>query len=211
MPLVNPIISKVVPVKIGGTPIAGVGRLASAFDHVHGLVETAGPTNLTPGSWLDGEMARRVGSLIAGRLMTFPRLTAGVSSTLATAGDVSPQLTVALKTGTTYFFAWFVVFRTANATTGLRLAINYSGTASYMRCVLLGATGAAGFQASETSTLDGLIGVSAVGPGATDLGCILSGTIITTSAGTMALRFASGVAGSSVSVQSGTTGMIVEL
>jgi len=211
VPLYNPIISNVAPNKVGGAASAGVGLLASAFDHVHPLVETAGPTNLSVGSWLDGEMVRRAGALLVGRLVSLPRLTAGQSSVSASLADVSPQLTAALKAGLTYFFAWFVIYRTANATTGLRLAVNYSGTQSYIRATLLGATGPAGFQSDSATALDTAVGASGVGPSSNDVGCILYGTTITTSAGTFALRFATGSAPNGVTVQSGTTGMIIEL
>ena len=62
MPLVNPIISKVAPLKVGGSANAGAGLLASAFDHVHPLTETSGPTNMGLGAIADKHLWQRIGN-----------------------------------------------------------------------------------------------------------------------------------------------------
>ena len=212
MPLVNPApigISSALPIKVGGSPNAGVGALASAFDHVHPMIETAGPTPLDIGAWLDAEMARRVGSSIVGRQLSVQRSGVSQSSTSGTLADVTALLT-ALKSGATYLFAFLISYRTANNATGLDLSVNYTGTVSAVRFTLLGGTGAAAFQSAHINALDSKLGSSTVGPGATDVGIILYGTLVTTSAGNFALRFASGVPPNSVSINPGSAGIVIQ-
>jgi hypothetical protein len=212
MPLVNPIISKVVPIKIGGAANAGAGRLASAFDHIHPLIETAGPTNLTPGAILDGEGFRRVGSSIVGRLLRANSNTGGnISTSLATPSDVSPSLTFPLQAGLAYVALWLLNYETANATTGIMLSVNFTGTAtSNRRMGALIATGATTMFSNTAATLDTLLGNPTVGPGSNNRAALIWCRVGTSTAGDLALRFASGVAGQAATIGSESFGLVFQ-
>lgn len=211
MPLSNPIISRVAPLKVGGSANAGVGLLASPFDHSHPLVETAGPTDLNLGAWLDAEMARRVAGSIVGRQIGVGFLTSNVVRDLTAMADVDPELNFALKAATYYAWVYFITYQTAAPTTGIRLSMSYTGTVSRFRYNLAGASGVAAFQsASGGAAYDTPLGAAGTGPGTTNVGMVMFGGIATTTAGVMSPRYASGVAGSSVTIASSSFGLLVQ-
>jgi hypothetical protein len=211
MPLVNPIISKVVPVKVGGSASAGVGRLASAVDHVHPLVETSGPTELGTGPIPDLDFLRRSGPLIEGRTLATARLMATQNSSVVTLADVhATQMGFNLKDDSGNMFMFVVAYRTAAATTGLRLAVNYTGTFSLLRYGLLGATSATAFQSGNIAANDTPLGAAGVGPGAADVTAVILGFCRTITGGNLALRYASGVAGSAVTIQIGSCCFMIQ-
>jgi len=213
VPLSNPIISRVAPVKVGGAANAGVGWLASAFDHSHPLIETAGPTNLSMGSILDNEAVRRVAANLVGRQIQVARLTVGpaVNSTTAMA-DVGSQLNFDLKANEQYLVCWVVYYQTAATSTPIRLAMSYSGTLnSGTRTGLLGAQSPTAFISGVGTVDDVGLGAASAGPGSTDVVALVGGMVRTLLAGTLALRFRSGAASSSVTVQNGTHGLLVQI
>ena len=171
MPLVNPPlpgiqISGAIPLKVGGSPSAGGGGSASAYNHVHALQETSGPTNLDLGGILTGEMVRRVAAALVGRQIDVLRLTSNSSSTSTAPADVSADLSVSLKAATNYLVWWIFSYVTAATTTGLRVGMNYSGTlGSNTLFALLGATSPTAMQNAATGTNDALLGQAGVGPG----------------------------------------------
>jgi hypothetical protein len=212
MPLVNPIISNVAPLKVGGSPSAGAGLLASAFDHVHPLIETAGPTNLNMGAILDGEAVRRVGANLVGRLLRANSNTgSNISTTLATPTDVSPNLTFPLQAGFAYVALWLLNYETANATTGIMLSANFTGTpTSARRLGALIATGATTMFSNTSATFDTLLGNPAVGPGSNNRAALFWCRVGTSTAGDLALRFASGVAGQAATIGSESFGLVFQ-
>lgn len=210
MPLSNPIISRVAPLKIGGSANAGAGLLASAFDHVHPVTEMSGPTDLSYGDVLDGESVRRVASQLFGRTLKCVRLTANQGSSSVTPIDVSSSLNLDLKANASVLALWVVFYETALATTGLMLTLGYTGTINASRFGILGATAPTTMLASVTTTLGALLGQANVGPAGSDVVTLLFGDIRPVTAGTLSLQFASGVAGSSVTIFSGSMGLALE-
>ena len=212
MPLSNPIISRVAPVKVGGAANAGVGLLASAFDHSHPLIETAGPTNLTPGNILDGDAVRRVGANLVGRLLRANSNTGGnISTTSTTPSDVSPSLTFPLQAGLAYVALWLLNYETANASTGIMLSVNFTGTpTSNRRLGALIATGATSMFSNTSATLDTLLGNPTVGPGSNNRAALIWCRVGTSTAGDLALRFASGVAGQAATIGSESFGLVFQ-
>jgi hypothetical protein len=212
VPLSNPIISRVAPVKVGGAANAGVGRLASASDHVHPLTETSGPTDLALGNlFTDDLMSRSAGALI-GRTVRSNGTTNSQNTTLATPTDVLGTDFVLPKAGT-YFFLMVSAHNTAAATTALQLSYSYSGTVAAARIQMAIQVSATTFETATTSVEATLIQAPS-GSGyavAGQSGLVLVwGRVSVSSAGTFRLRFASEVAGSQVSLGSALTTFMVE-
>jgi hypothetical protein len=213
MPLTNPRVSRAVPIKVGGSANAGVGRLASPSGHVHPLIETSGPTSLDMGSWLDGEIGRRVGGNVVGRFLGAGSTTGSASSTVTTPTDVDSKLNFDLETGRVYLGLWLLSYSTANLTTGIMLAVNYTGTASAsgLRMAVIMATDAAAMFSQNATTFDSLMGLPTVGPGAgTGRLALVYCRLSTTAPGVLALRYATGVNGSSVSVNTQSGGIVIQ-
>ena len=211
MPLSNPIISRVAPVKVGGNPSAGVGLLASAFDHVHPLIETAGPTNLSLGGVLSNEMIRRVSSALVGRSIVTDQNTSSASSSVVTPADVSSRLNFALKAAEEYAALWVIHYNTAAAGTGLMLGVNFDGTIDDLRYGLLIATGATTIYSGSATSPDTLLGAATTGTGGgTARMALMAAYIRCATAGTMALRFASGVAASAVTIPTHCFGICIQ-
>ena len=197
---------------IGGGNTEGVSARLARRDHDHTFRETSGPTDMLMGAILAGESIRRVAGVLTGRLVGACVLTANQATTSGTAVDVSAaDMSFDLKAGTAYVIIWFFMYSTAATTTGLLLGMNYSGTTSLIRYGILGATSLTGMQSLITSTNDGLLGQAAVGPGGTGRATVLAGSYITVTAGTLRLRYASGVAGSAVNPASGSIGLLIQL
>jgi hypothetical protein len=215
MPLFNPavpVISTAIPLRIGGAPAAGVGPLASAHDHVHPLTETSGPIQLAVGPWRDGETPRHVAGVITGRQLDVKRLLAAVSTSSTNFSDISSQLNFDLKANTDYLVNWTLYYETAATTTPIRLATNYSGTQnSGNRIGGIGGTSAtAMFCGSATGNDAGLSAPAGPGPGVI-VPVVLSGLFRTLTAGTLAPRYRSGATSSSVTIQAGSHGLLVEV
>jgi hypothetical protein len=215
VPLSNPIISRVDPVKVGGAANAGVGRLASAFDHIHPLIETAGPTNLNMGAILDDTMVKRLGANFIGRMLR-ANSTAGTNSTSSTAlSDVSSSLNFAIPAnvpGAAVFYGlWVLFYNTAAATTGIILSANVSGaSAGNDRVGVFLATGPTAMYSQYASVLDTPLGSPTVGPGSTGRMALVFCRTSGAGVGTIALRYASGVAGSAVSIGGESYGILLQ-
>jgi hypothetical protein len=184
---------------IGGGNLAGSGGALALANHDHTFRETDGPTDLQMGPVLDLEAVRRVGAFLIGRILRVLRRSANQSSTVVTPTDVS-DLSLDLKALNNYLVLWVIYYTTAATTTGLRVGLHYSGTLNTIFYSLLGATGATAMQSEATATDDALLGQAGVGPGGTTRAALLLGMVRTTGAGTLSARFASGVAGSAVTV-----------
>ena len=214
MPLSNPIISRVAPVKVGGAANAGVGWLASAFDHIHPLIETAGPTNLNMGGILDGEAVRRVAGNLVGRQFQVARFTTGGGAVTASTAfsDVSAQLNFDLKASADYLALWFVFYHTAAVSTPIRLSTAYSGTlSSGSRFGLLGATSLTGFMSGTGNANDDNLYAGSAGPGADVVPALVGGMWRTSAAGTLALRYRAGASSSNVTIDNGTCGLLIQM
>lgn len=198
---------------IGGGNTEGVSPKAARSDHDHTLRETTGPTDLTMGGILDGETFRRTAGAILGRQVEVKRLTIGPANrNVVTMGDVAlVQLAFDLKANAQYLTFWIVFYQTAAATTGLVLSQNFTGTVNQWRFGLFGSTGATAMQSAVGTASDAPLGAVGVGPGATDRVALLFSFIRTTTAGNLALRFASGVAASNVAIQNLTHGYLIEV
>jgi len=188
-----------------------VGRIASAFDHVHPLIETAGPTSLDMGDILTGEGVRRVGATLVGRQFDILRLANNASTSIVTPVDVDPVLSAPLKATTNYVVVWVMSYVTAALTTGLRVGMHYTGTlGSNTLFALLGATAPTAMQAMATGADDGLLGQAGVGPGATTVIEVLYALVRTSTAGVLSARFASGVNGSSVTIGTNSHMLVIQ-
>jgi hypothetical protein len=202
----------VAPVKVGGAANAGVGRLASAFDHGHPLVETDGPTDLSMGPILLDEMIRRVGPVLTGRQVEVRRLGAGVSTTSTAAVDVDPDLTFVLVGGRSYMFLWVAFYQTAAVTTGMLMGVNYNaGQTANPRYGLLMASGATAVFSAVAGANNTLLGQAGVGPGSSDRVALLGGIYRPSAAGSLAMRYATGVAASSVTMDTNSYVILMQL
>jgi hypothetical protein len=211
MPLFNPSISRAAPIKVGGNANAGLSFLASAFDHVHPLIESAGPTNLNMGSWLDGEILRRVGANMVGRVLRANSTQGSNSTSLATATDASPSLTFSLEGSRAYLALFIIGYTTASAATGLMLSANFTGTSSgNQRVAVLIATGATTMFSQTSASYDVLMGNPTVGPSGTSRLALVFVRCGTSGPGDLALRYASGVAGNSVAIAGESGGIVLQ-
>ena len=175
------------------------------------LLELSGPTKLDVGDVLTNEVMRRVAGTLVGRQFDMLRLSSSSISTITASADVSADLTTPLKAATNYMVLWMIQYATAATTTGLRVALNYSGgTLNSILYGIFGATAAAAMQSAVTGTNDGLLGAAGVGPGSTTVVELLYGIVRTTTAGTLAARFASGVAASSVTIGPNTHMLVIQ-
>ena len=215
MPLVNPGIqlSSALPRRVGGAPSAGsyLEQLASAYDHAHPFTETSGPTNLALGGILDGEIPWRVADFLVGRQLDVGRLANNASTSLIALSDVDASWNFALKAPAGYTAIWILHYNTAAVTTGLRLAVNYTGTLNTVRYGIMAATSLTSFQCESTTTVDTPLGQAGVGPGpAANRVALLFADIRTSTAGVAALRFASGVAGSTVTIGANSDAVLIQ-
>jgi hypothetical protein len=215
VPLVNPRISSTAPLKVGGAAAAGIGLLASAFDHAHPLIETSGPTNLNMGAILDDTMVKRVGANFIGRMLR-ANSTAGTNSTSSTAlSDASSSLSFAVPAnipGSAVFYAlWVLFYNTAATTTGIILSANVSGaSAGNDRVGVFLATGPTAMYSQYASVLDTPLGSPTVGPGSTGRMALVFCRTSGAGVGTIALRWASGVAASNVSIGGESFGILIQ-
>jgi hypothetical protein len=199
----------VAPVKVGGSANAGAGRLASAFDHVHPLTETSGPTDLTPGSIIDTETVRRVGALLVGQQFDSGRQAGGQGSTSTDMTDIGTPFVWNIRRTGGHMFLALLSYSTALVTTGLRLNANFTGTFSTNGVRIFGATGPAALVAANAAWGTPL-GSAGVGPGNVSTPMLVYGSANITAIGTLSLQFASGVAGSNVNIDSSSWGVLIQ-
>jgi len=209
MPLSRPVISRVAPLNVGGAANAGAGFLASAFDHAHPLTETSGPTDLTPGSIIDTDSVRRIGALLVGQQFDVIRQGNNINSTSTTLVDAGSFVFAVRRTGQ-YEFAFFLHYASALVTTGLQLAVGFTGTASIVRYSLLEATSPTAMQSGSSGAFGGVLGAPGVGPANTTVAALLYGSANVTAPGTLSLQVASGVAGSNVTISSNSWGVLIQ-
>jgi hypothetical protein len=162
------------------------------------------------GAAADGESLRRVGAATTGRANILLRSTSPTSSTVTSLADVA-GLTTPLKANTAYAFRFSFIYRTAATTTGLRMAVAFTGTSSSVRVGLTGSTAATTAIGGAATALATQVGSTSVGPGAVDMPMEIEGVIVTTGAGTLSLQLATGVNASSVTVQLNATGKVEEI
>lgn len=195
------IVAAAPPVGIGAGNTEGVATSFARSDHNHTWRESGGPTNLSAGAVAAGEIFWRSGSTIIGRLLRVDRSAATNSTSSTSMSDVTPDLTVAgLTAGASYVVMWVVFYQTAAAGTGLLLSVNYTGTANNVRFGNITATGATTMQSAVATAFDTPVGNTTVGPGANNRVALLFCRMGATTAGDLALRYASGVAASSVTI-----------
>jgi hypothetical protein len=203
MPLVNPPgISSAIPIKVGGSPSAGVGLLSSAFDHVHGLIETSGPTNMSLGAILDNELVSRAGGSFIGRQLETANNNGTATTTSATLVDATTSLNFSLlHSGAGYLGVWVLGYTTQGGGNGLLLSLNFTGTAGTQRYGVMMATSATAMYSSwESANFDVPLGNPTVGPGGSARVALLFCRVAPNSTGSLVLRYASGVAGQSVTI-----------
>lgn len=196
------IVAAAPPIGIGASNSEGAASSFARSDHNHTIRETSGPQDLTVGSILNGESVRRIsGAVLAGRLIRTDRNNGTATSTVVTPADVSAGLTVAsLTAGEAYGVIWVLHYNTAATTTGLMLSVNYTGTAANVRFGVLMASAATTMFSASATALDTLLGQAGVGPGGTNRIALVFCRMTATTAGDLALRFASGVAASAVNI-----------
>lgn len=198
------------PIGIGAGNTEGTSTDLARADHDHTWRETSGPQDLTAGAILAGDTVRRVSNALVGRQIETKRLGSTQSTSSTTLADVHPDLSFDLISGRQYFFLFWLPYQTAAVGTGIQLAINYSGTLTSIRYGLFGATAAATTHSQSTSTVDTALGNATAGPGGTDRIMILGGDVRPSSNGTLALRFATGVAASSVTIANSSRCFLVQ-
>jgi len=195
---------------IGGANAEGTSPLVARADHDHLFRETSGPSDLRVAGILADELFWRSGFQVKGRQMDIQRLLGTATRNAVALADVSVNLNFNLKDDAGYLCIWAPFYSSAAATTGMILSVNYTGTFSQLRYGIMGATGATGFQSATATTVDQLLGQAAVGPGGTTRMTVMVCYIRTTTAGVLALRWASGVAGSDVNMGNGSPGFLIQ-
>jgi len=211
MPLSRPVISRVAPLNVGGAANAGAGFLASAFDHRHPLTETSGPTDLSLGDIIANDTIRRVGGNLVGRTLLGNSSGGNSTTTATTASDVNAALNFAINNTGTHYALWVLGYNTVGVSVGLMLGVNYSGTLSgNFRASVFMASAAAAMYNASTETLDALLGQATVGPGAGDRVALVFARLPVAGPGTLALRYASGVAASQVMVTRSSFGILLQ-
>lgn len=193
----------------------GVSPALAKADHGHVLRETSGPTDLPMGDIFAGEMWRRFGGAIVGRILQASNSNGTATSSVVTPADVSSSLNFALKdtSPTVYYAIWVLFYTSAAATTGLMLSVNFTGTTSGNdRYGVLMATGAGTTFSAYSTTFDTLLGTATVGPGSTGRMALVFARVAVAAggAGTLALRYASGVASSAVSITAQSFGIVLQ-
>jgi hypothetical protein len=197
---------------IGGGNSEGTSIALARADHNHLLRETSGPTDLLMGGILADEILRRVSGSLVGRQLDTCNTTGTASTTSGTLVDVAGSLNFTLgHAAEGYIGIWMLGYITQTATNGLLLSINFSGTAGTQRHGVIIATGATTmFSAWESANFDVPLGNPTVGPGGTARVALLFCRVAPNSTGTLALRYASGVAGQSVTIANRSFGLLLQ-
>jgi len=187
---------------IGGANTEGSGPALARANHSHLLQESSGPTNLPIGAVLDGELMARIGSSLAGRQLETANNLGTVSTTSGTLVDATAALNFAIKHGGAgYLGVWVLGYTTQGVGNGLLLSLNFTGTAGTQRYgVMIGTGATAMYSAWESTNFDVPLGNPTVGPGGTARLALLFCRVAPSTPGDVVLRFASGVAGQSVTI-----------
>lgn len=141
-----------------------------------------------------------------GSTATIARVTADRSTTSASFSDVT-GLTFSIAASTNYSFTCELSYTTAATTTALQLAINGPASPTAMRYTVLTTTTATAVHAASQSAYDTNTN-PATGGAATALPVRLTGTLENVNSGTLAIRFRTEVATSTVTVQRGSWCML---
>jgi hypothetical protein len=144
--------------------------------------------------------------------ITLVRNTAQRDSSSTSFADVT-GLTFAVSSGVTYRFRFVVFFFTAVNTTALRLAVNGPAMTSIRYGGFIptaAASNSVSIANGQISVVDNSIVSTTGGPGGSGVMAIVEGTCIPSASGTLALRFASEVGGSTVSIEAGSYGELIE-
>ena len=128
-------------------------------------------------------------------------VTADRQNTTTTFADVT-DLTLAIATGTRYIFECVLISTTAVSTTATQIAVN-GPTTSSLRYTVETATSATATHRAVQTAYDTVTN-PATGAAAVPLPIYLRGQLLTTAAGTFAVRFRSEVAASAVNVLNGS-------
>lgn len=196
---------------IGAGNDAGVASTYALSDHNHTIRETSGPQDLTMGAVRVGDVMSRVGNVFVGKTVLSNQVTADVNSTVVALADV-PGLSIAIPKAGYYIFLVIGTYNTAAATTGLRIAYNYTGTLTqggiHMTVQTLPAAAhiIESFSATVVNTgigsLNGITGVSGF--------WYLTGHVQVTTAGNLVIRSATEIAASQARVVTDTSIFCIE-
>ena len=129
------------------------------------------------------------------------RVTADVSQSTVVFADVT-GLTFVVTSGATYSFACFLTYTTAVSTTALELSLNGPATTA-LDYEVLTATAATTIHNAVQTAYD-TVTTPATSGGATRLRVALSGSLIPSAAGTLAVRYRSEVGTSAVTILRGS-------
>jgi hypothetical protein len=164
------------------------------------------------GAITNGHMLYKSSVALLGRHMAWALKTAGQTESASATTDVDDLLFTNLRANANYLFRFVLSYQSSVTTTGLRCAIDFSGTLSSIMYAAFASTSgtASGFVSNVTTSLGGLVGATGTGPGTTNTIFTLEGAIRTTSAGTLFLRFVRGVAAGSVTIQANSFGVLQE-
>lgn len=134
-----------------------------------------------------------------------------INSGAATYVDIT-DLTFPVVSGTDYAFYFYIVFRSAQTTTGWKASVNHPGGTvdhfTHLQTVNNGGTGLTTWQHKHNITTDEMTLLTGVPQNNQDLVCIIQGRYLCTSNGTFAARFANELAANTdLVVQKGSWGM----
>lgn len=123
------------------------------------------------------------------------------NNTTVTPADIG-DLTQALAASTRFYFRAVVLFSAAAATTGLGLGVNGPAGATVAARVLIPTTATSAAHGTVTALGGEVLATASLG--ATVLAAVIEGTMLTTGAGNLAIRFRSEVAASAVTAKAGS-------
>jgi hypothetical protein len=132
---------------------------------------------------------------------TIARVTADRATTSAAFSDVT-DLTFAIAASTTYSFTCELAYTTAASTTALQLAINGPASPTAMQYSVFTTTAAVAVHGAVQTAYDTVTN-PATGGGATALPVRITGTLENVNSGTLAIRFRTEVAASTVTILRG--------
>lgn len=171
------------------------------------LREVGGPTDLSIGSMPDGSYPRRSGSSFEGRIRRVIRKTSNQTVSSTTPADCTDLAFTGLAAGA-YIFRFVLFYSAAASTTGLRVAVDYTGTVTSVR---YGANIPRTAQAADwqATTLDAGQLIVTDSTTITNI-CELNGCIVVSTSGDLKLQFGGEVA-ASVTVEANSFGEIEQV
>ncbi len=159
----------------------------------------------------DGEYVKRVGSALDGRHIVWAVKTGAQTESASSLTDVTDLVFSGLKSSTTYAYRFVLNYQTSVGTTGMLLAVNFSGTVTSTFYGVFGATASTTVVSNSTTTNNATVGATGTGPGTTNRVMILEGILnVGASGGTLTLRFQRGVAAGSATIQANSFGSLWE-